>query len=61
VLYSWSDAPNQSTKPEQNFLNPAFDGVRGLNDLTKYGEFIAKDDEVRLIALGSTIVFAHPG
>jgi murein tripeptide amidase MpaA len=30
ILYSWGDDENQDDTPAQSFLNPAFDGVRGL-------------------------------
>jgi murein tripeptide amidase MpaA len=41
VLYPWGDAPNQSVDPAQNFLNPAYDGVRGVDNLAVYGEYVS--------------------
>ena len=44
ILHSWGSDQNQTTAPDQTFLNGAFDGVRGrLNDRI-YGEYIAPDD-----------------
>jgi len=44
LLYSvWGDDENQITAPVQNFLNPAFDGARGLSG-DAYGEYIPPGD-----------------
>jgi murein tripeptide amidase MpaA len=44
ILHSWGSDQNQTTAPNQTFLNSAFDGARGrLND-PEYGEYIAPDD-----------------
>ncbi|MBB4232620.1 M14 family metallopeptidase [Rhizobium mongolense] len=43
VFHSWGLDSNQTADPEQNFLNPAFDGIRGNPDDT-YGEFITEVD-----------------
>ena len=46
ILYPWGDDDNQSTKPEQNFHNPAFDRKRGLlaqnghPEARRYGEYL---------------------
>jgi murein tripeptide amidase MpaA len=55
VLYSWGDAPNQSSKLAQNFSNHTFDGKRGVDDLSVYGEHIASDTEATAKALGKVI------
>jgi hypothetical protein len=37
LMTPWADDDVQTTDPEQNFLNPAFDGVRGLKDTVLTG------------------------
>lgn len=46
ILYSWGSDQNQTTKPNQTFLNNAFDGVRGRegDSATGYGEYITSKD-----------------
>lgn len=41
ILYRWGDAADQTEKPEMNFMNPAYDGVRGDDS---YKEYIPADD-----------------
>ncbi len=43
VLYPWGDDENQSTDPNQNFQNPAFDGQRGVVG-SGYKEYIPSGD-----------------
>lgn len=43
VLYPWGDDNNQTTDPNQNFQNPAFDGQRGTPGST-YKEYIPPAD-----------------
>lgn len=43
VLYPWGDDENQSTDPNQNFRNPAFDGQRGTVG-SGYKEYIPAAD-----------------
>jgi len=43
VLFPWGDDENQSTDPNQNFRNPAFDGQRGIVG-SGYKEYIATSD-----------------
>lgn len=51
ILYNWGDDNNQTIDPEQNYLNPIYNGKRGnLND-TIYGEFISTQDKDRIIRL----------
>jgi carboxypeptidase T len=45
ILYSWGDDNNQTTNPEQNFLNPVYDGKRGILGDTLYREFISSLDQ----------------
>ncbi|WP_203758766.1 M14 family metallopeptidase, partial [Cellulomonas chitinilytica] len=51
ILYSWGSDENQSAHPDQNFLNPAFDGVRGRPHDAAYGEYIEPDDLDRVRTL----------
>lgn len=53
ILYNWGSDENQSTHPDQTFLDPAFDGVRGRPHDTAYGEFITPTDLATVTALSS--------
>jgi murein tripeptide amidase MpaA len=44
VLRSWGSDDNQSHDPAMNFLNPAFDGRRGVPNDNSYREFISASD-----------------
>ncbi len=44
ILYPWSDDQNQSTNPNMNFRNPAYDGLRGIKDDVAYKEHIDSSD-----------------
>jgi murein tripeptide amidase MpaA len=46
VLYNWGDDHNQTTDPDMDFRNPAYDGMRSLvlSDTT-YKEYIPAGDE----------------
>lgn len=44
LLYSWGDDADQSTDPEQNLFNPAYDGLRGPVLDSVYGEYIDQQD-----------------
>ncbi len=44
VLYSWGSDQDQTTHPDQTFLNSAFDTVRGRPGDTAYREYIAAPD-----------------
>ncbi len=54
ILHSWGLDQNQSTDPDQNFLNPAYDGKRGAPD-DSYGEFIPLADAGRAQGLSRII------
>ena len=43
ILYSWGDDEDQSTDPAMNFLNPAYDGQRGVAG-DAYKEYIPSND-----------------
>ena len=51
ILYSWGDDENQDDTPTQNFLNAAFDGVRGAVGDSAYREFMASADQAALVEL----------
>jgi len=59
ILYPWGDDDNQTTKPEQNFHNPAFDRKRGLlaqnghPDARRYGEYLDPTHRQQLIEIGT--------
>src|SRR5215831_17833574 len=51
ILYTWGDDQDQSANPQMNFLNPAFDGKRGVAKDTKYKEYIAPADKAAVVKL----------
>jgi len=59
ILYPWGDDDNQTTKPEQNFHNPAFDRKRGLlaqnghPDARRYGEYLDPTHRQHLLEIGT--------
>jgi murein tripeptide amidase MpaA len=54
VLYPWGDDQNQTTDPNQNFQNPAFDGQRGIVG-SGYKEYIPPEDLEAFVALAERI------
>lgn len=52
ILYSWGDDENQSTDPNMNFQNPAYDGVRGVAG-DSYKEYIPSNDLSTAIELAN--------
>jgi carboxypeptidase T len=55
ILFSWGDDENQTTDPDQNFLNPAFDPVRGIVGDHAYKEFIPPEDRSTLVGLARSM------
>ena len=51
ILYPWGDDDNQSTDSTQHFLNPAWNGLRGVAG-TGYGEYIPAADETKFVDRG---------
>jgi carboxypeptidase T len=51
ILYSWGDADDQTTNPQMNFQNPAFNGKRGIPKDAAYGEYLASDDKAFVVTL----------
>jgi murein tripeptide amidase MpaA len=60
VLYSWGDDENQSTRPDKNFTNAAWNGQRGLPG-DAYGEYISACDLANLILAGNAMKDAIAG
>jgi carboxypeptidase T len=58
ILYSWGDAPDQTTDPNMNFHNSEYNGVRGG---ASYQEFIPANDQLSTVALGKSIATAIKG
>ena len=58
VLTAWGDAPNQHSNPSMNFLNAAYDGKRGVDDISTYGEFLTTDSDADANRLGACITEA---
>lgn len=54
VLYPWGDDENQTTDPNQNFRNPAFDGLRGVVG-SGYQEYIPAADQQDYVAMGKRV------
>lgn len=54
ILYPWGDDDSQSTDATQNFLNPAWDGLRGIRG-TGYAEYIPASDNTRFAAIATRI------
>jgi carboxypeptidase T len=54
ILYNWGDDEDQSTDPNMNFRNPAYDGARGIAGDSAYLEYIdACDKSVALDLAGA--------
>ena len=51
MLYSWGDDNNQTTDPNQNFRNPAYNGQRGTPGDSIYREFISSLDQNTAVML----------
>ncbi len=55
LLYPWGDDDNQSTTPSMNFLNPAYNGLRGTSGDSQYREYIPTADESWFIDSGDGV------
>jgi carboxypeptidase T len=53
ILYRWSDDTDQSNDPDMNFMNPAYDGLRGVDGT--YGEYIPPDDLAAMLSLSAAL------
>lgn len=54
LLYPWGDDDNQTTTPDQNFQNPAWDGLRGTLG-SGYAEYIPAEDLNRFIDMANRV------
>ncbi len=59
-LYSWGDDVDQTTTPDMNFTNPAWDGKRGV-DGDAYGEYINACDRANVKSAAEATVAAING
>jgi carboxypeptidase T len=55
ILYNWGDDVNQANRPDMNFLNPAFDGKRGISNDTAYKEFMPSADQTAAVTLANAM------
>jgi carboxypeptidase T len=58
ILYSWGDDEDQTADPNMNFLNSAYNGIRGIGEDTAYQEFIKSDDLSLAEALAQSMATA---
>jgi carboxypeptidase T len=54
ILYSWGDDQDQTTDPNMNFQNPAFDGTRGVRN-DAYKEYIPAGDLSTALLLANAL------
>ncbi len=55
VLYPWGDDNNQTTDPSMNFMNPAFNGLRGTLGDARYREYIPASDLDWYVSTGGVV------
>jgi murein tripeptide amidase MpaA len=55
ILYNWGDDEDQTTDPNMNFQNPAFDALRGVAGDAEYREYINTRDQAAAIELASVM------
>lgn len=60
-LYPWGDATDQSTDPNQNFQNHAYDGLRGVPNSAQYKEYTPSQDLWWFQTSGNALVQAIAG
>jgi murein tripeptide amidase MpaA len=60
LLHSWGDDTNQTSAPDQNFTNPAWNKKRGLT-MDAYGEYIGACDLARFAATAKATSAAIAG
>jgi carboxypeptidase T len=54
ILYRWGDALDQTKHRDMNFMNPCYDGKRGINN-PEYEEYIVPDDLAASLSLGAAM------
>lgn len=57
-LYPWGDATDQSSDPNQNFQNPAYNGLRGVPNSAQYKEYTPAVDLSWFQNTGNALVSA---
>ncbi|HEX6702660.1 MAG TPA: M14 family metallopeptidase [Gaiellaceae bacterium] len=57
-LYPWGDDENQSSNTSMNFMNPAFDGMRGVPGDVTYKEYIPQTDWDWFVRTGKRVTDA---
>ncbi len=55
VLYCWGDDENQITDPAMNFMNPAFNALRGIDADTAYKEYLPAGDHTAMSGLATRV------
>ena len=55
ILHSWGSDQNQSEDETMSFLNPQFDGLRGLPNDANYKEFIPQSDLAEIAELSEAM------
>ncbi|MFN8062468.1 MAG: M14 family zinc carboxypeptidase [Vicinamibacterales bacterium] len=58
VLFNWGDDDNQLTDPSMQFLNPAWDGKRGIVGDSAYREWILETDYGKVSHVASRVARA---
>jgi len=53
ILYTWGDDDDQSTQPEMNFRNLAYDNKRGIANDSAYREYIESADKAAIVKLAT--------
>ncbi|PMS23557.1 M14 family metallopeptidase [Paraburkholderia rhynchosiae] len=53
ILYNWGDDEDQSSHPDINFQNPAYDGKRGIASDQAYREYIEAGDKKIAVELAN--------
>jgi Zinc carboxypeptidase len=53
ILYNWGDDDNQSTQPEMNFQNLAYDSKRGIANDSAYREYMESADKRAIVKLAT--------
>ena len=53
LMYTWGDAVDQTTTPGMNFLNPAYDGKRGMKGSGAYKEYLPSLDKSLVVSLAT--------
>lgn len=55
LLYPWGDDDNQTTDSSMNFMNPLYNGLRGIPGDTIYKEYILQADQDWFVSTGTMV------